>query len=131
MSLTRILMLLACALVLAACGDARQQAERRLQKIGAARLRLDAALLYKQMYSSPRKSDFNEVTVKNWPKTFQQFAPRHVGSYQDGFTLALHTNLKGESGIYVVPASMDYEPKPTAGTVFRKITEGVYWYSFD
>jgi hypothetical protein len=129
MTSLRTTTLLVCLLLCAGCVDPRQRAEREVRESGAA-LRHDAALLYKNMFAATGKPDFVEVWFKDWPKSFQKLRPRHVGAYHDGFTIALHTTDRGESGLYIVPESMDYEPQSGAGTTFQRIADGIYWYSF-
>lgn len=93
-------------------------------------LRHDAAILYKDMFAATGKPDFVEVWFKNWPKSFQKLRPLHVGAYRDGFIIALHANDRGESGLYIVPESMEYEPQSKPGSQFQRIADGIYWYSF-
>jgi hypothetical protein len=129
MSLRAILFLL-CVLACAGCGDRRARAEGALKNGGAERLRREAALLYKDMYSRSGRPAFVEIEFKNWPKSFQKLRPTHVGAYRDGFTIALYTANSGESGLYVVPESMDYEPKNVPGVSFQKLADGVFWFQF-
>lgn len=97
---------------------------------GAQQLRRDAALLYKDMYSASGRADFAEVSFKKWPKSFEKLRPLHVGAYRDGFTIPVQAEARGESGLYVVPESMDYEPKPAPGVTFEKLTDGIFWFRF-
>lgn len=124
------LLLLACALFCAGCADPRGRAEAALKNGGAAQLRRDAALLYKEMYSASGRADFAEVSFKKWPKSFQKLRPLHVGAYRDGFTIPLRAIDGGEAGLYVVPESMDYEPKAAPGVSFERLQEGIFWFRF-
>ena len=54
-----------------------------------------------------------------------------MGVYRDGFALALTSDRGTESGIYVIPAHSDIEPRATIRTRFERMADGVYWYSFD
>lgn len=130
MNALRILLILACALLAPGCGDRREQAGRKLRKVGAPRVRHEAALLYKDMFARHGRPDFSEVWFKNWPRSFQEFKPLHVGAYIDGFTIALVTDFHGEHGLFVVPESMDHEPRLLGGVTYRKMADGIYWYSF-
>ena len=126
----KMLPMLAWGCLLAvACADAKQLAEKRLQQVGAKTLREDAARLYKNVFAG-RKSDFEEVKASDWPRSFRQFAPRHVGAYPDGLSLALSGDRRAESGLYIVPAEMEHTPVSTARASFQQLAEGVYWYSF-
>ena len=126
----RLLFLLACAVLAQGCGDRRPRAERSLRKGEAEQLRHDAARLYKEFYSRHGRPDFNEVWYKDWPRSFQKLAPRHVGAYLQGFSIALKTGHQREEGLFVVPESMDIEPRAESGVSYRKIADGVYWYTF-
>ena len=130
MNSLRVLLLLACALLWQGCGDRRQRAERQLRKGGAERLRHDAAVLYKNTFARHGRPAFVEIWYKEWPPSFQTLAPRHVGAYLDGIIIALKTGDHSEEGLFVVPQSMDLEPKVAPGTTYRRLAEGVYWYSF-
>ncbi|MGB8169781.1 MAG: hypothetical protein WCF18_19930 [Chthoniobacteraceae bacterium] len=126
----RAILILVCALACGGCADPRARAEAELKNGGAAQLRHDAALLYKEMFSGAGRPDFVEVWFKNWPKSFQKLRPIHVGAYHDGFTIALRTSNGGESGLYIVPESMDYEPKAAPGVAFQKLADGIFWFQF-
>ena len=54
-----------------------------------------------------------------------------MGAYRDGFTIPLLASDGGESGLYVVPESMDYEPKAAPGVSFEKLTDGIFWFRFN
>ncbi len=125
-----LLLLIASALLWQGCSDRRGTALRQLKKVGAERLRLDAALIYKDMFARHGRPDFIEVWYKDWPPSFQKFSPIHVGAYIDGFTIALETGRQGEAGIFVIPATMEHEPATAHGISYQRITEGIYWYSF-
>jgi len=130
MSSLRVALLLACALLSVACSDPRHRAETQLRNGGDKRLRHDAALLYLKIFSGHGKPDFVNVWYKDWPPSFQKLAPRDVGAYIDGFSIALASENLSQRGLYVVPESMDQEPKATPGTRFEKLADGIYWYSF-
>ncbi|MEA3211049.1 MAG: hypothetical protein QOE70_4106 [Chthoniobacter sp.] len=124
------LLLLTCALWCAGCSDPRERAHGQLRKGGAERLRHDAALLYKDLFSRSNGRDFTEIWYKEWPSSFKQCAPLHVGAYLDGFCIAMQGAGRFESGLFIVPQSMDHEPKPTHHARFERLSDGVYWYSF-
>lgn len=130
MSFLRAILLVACALVCVGCADPRGRAEGVLRKGGAQPLRREAALLYKEMYAASGRPDFVEISFKKWPESFRKLRPIHVGAYRDGFTIAMRTHDGGESGLYVVPESMDYEPKAAPGVSFEKLAEGIFWFRF-
>lgn len=131
MNSLRVLLLLACALLAQGCGDRRQKAERQLRHGGYELLRHDAAVLYKDIFARHGRPDFIEVWYKDWPRSFQKLAPRHVGAYLDGLTIALATGDHGEAGLFVIPESMVHEPRDARGVTYRRLADGVYWYSFD
>ncbi|HYR56972.1 MAG TPA: hypothetical protein VEO95_00005, partial [Chthoniobacteraceae bacterium] len=126
----RAVLILACVLVCSACGDARQRAEREIRRDGGQQLRRDAARLYMQVFTAHGRPDFVDIWYKDWPRSIQQIAPLHVGAYHDGISIALSANDRGESGLYVVPESMDHVPASTSGVSFQKVADGIYWYSF-
>jgi hypothetical protein len=127
---SRVVLLLACALLSTACTNPRTRAERQLGKGGAERLRHDAAIIYKNLFAGHGKPDFVEIWFKNWPPSFQKLAPLHVGAYLDGISIALQASSENEAGLYIVPESMDNEPRGAPGATFTKLREGIYWYSF-
>lgn len=127
----RVLLILACALLALGCSDPLREAEKRLRQGGTEQLRHDAALLHKSIYSAHVKPVFVEVWYKEWPKSFQQYNPLHVGAYLDGVSLALAASDHGERGLFIVPQSMDIEPVNTSRASYRKISEGIYWYTFN
>jgi hypothetical protein len=117
-------------LALASCSRSpREEAEKRLKKIDIARLRLEAAVLYKNMYASAGPS-YTVIKVGGWPESFRALEPKQVGAYRDGFTLAFKQNGEFESGLYITPAQMDVQPHSTARAQFERIADGIYWYSF-
>jgi hypothetical protein len=108
----------------------RQRAEKVLRKVGPGPLREAAAALYKDMFAA---SVHGYLVVKDtsWPKQFSAFAPSHVGAWRDGFALALTRDHDTESGIYVIPAHSDLQPRATTRSRFERMADGIYWYSFD
>lgn len=132
MTFLRAILLLVCVLFGTGCDDPRERVEEALKGKDGLQLRRDAALIYKEMYSRSGRSEFvEEISARKWPKSFQKLRPIHVGAYRDGFTIALRTSEGGESGVYVVPESMDYEPKPGPGVTYEKLAEGIFWFRFD
>ncbi len=127
MNLLRLLLLL--ALFCAGCSDPRTRAMKLLRNGGAERLRYDAALICKATFGG-HGAAFVVIRPRNWPASFHAFAPRRVGAYQDGVTLALGTSHDLDRGLYIVPQSMDHEPRVAPGTRYEKIADGIYWYSF-
>lgn len=126
----RWLPLLSLLLALAGCSRSpREEAEKRLKTSDLARLRMDAAVLYKNMYASAGPA-YTVIKPGSWPASFRALEPKQVGAYRDGFTLAFKQNGEIESGIYVTPAQMDVQPHSTARAQFERITDGIYWYSF-
>lgn len=126
----RLPLLLSTVLVLTGCSPApREEAEKRLQKINVKRLRMDAAILYKNMYASAGPN-YTVIKPSSWPASFRALEPKQVGAYRDGFTFAFKQNGEIESGIYVTPAQMDVQPHSTARAQFERIADGIYWYSF-
>ncbi len=99
-------------------------------KVGPERLRIEAALLYKNLYAAASTSFFT-IKLTDCPATFRAFNPQHVVAYRDGFSLALERGPQGESGLYVVPSEMDVAPNPGRRAKFERIAEGIYWYSFE
>lgn len=125
----RALTVLACAFALAACTAPRERAEKTLAQVGAEPLRRDAALLYKRLFAG-HGTDFVVVRPKDWPESFQRFAPVRVGAYPDGISLALESRNGGEAGLYVVPATMEHQPSAAHGGTFQRLADGIFWYSF-
>jgi hypothetical protein len=130
MTAFRLVFFLACALLLPACNNPRQRAESQLRNGGDIRLRHDAAMIYKDLFAGTGKPDFVEVWYRDWPTSFQRLAPLHVGAYHDGVIIALRASLDNESGLYIIPESMDKVPNGERGSTFIKLREGIYWYSF-
>jgi hypothetical protein len=133
------LLLLLCLLVLAGGLTAawlmhttspRQHAEVVLRTVGPEHLRDAAAGLYKDMFASIAP-DYTAMKEAMWPPQFSAFKPDHVGAYRDGFALSLVSGHGLESGIYVIPAHSDFQPRATAHARFERMADGVYWYSFD
>lgn len=127
---TTLLLIAACAFVSGACGGPRDRARSCLRHGGGERLRHDAAMIYKDIFSGHGRAGFVEIPAKNWPNSFRELRPLHVGAYIDGIAIAMHATAHGETGLYVVPQSMEHTPKAMEGTRFEKIAEGIYWFSF-
>jgi hypothetical protein len=123
--------LVLCLLVflLAACRGPRERAVERLNSVGPDRLRHDAALLYRELFNT-RGMDFVVIRPMDWPPSFKAIAPIRIGAYPDGISLATYSRNDVESGLYIVPQSMDHEPGNVRGGHFEKVAEGIYWYSF-
>ena len=118
------------AALLPGCSDVQRTAEEKIALVGAPTLRNDAARLYKDVFAG-RAPEFEEVREAAWPPSFRAFAPRHVGAYPDGISLALRRSRDRESGLYIVPLHMEHAPAPTARASFQRLSEGIYWYSFE
>ncbi len=114
---------------LAGCVDRRARAEKTIREVGVEQLRKDAAVLYKELFAS-RPNDFQVVRRSAWPKTFQRLKPLRVGSYQDGFSIALSAEAGGEEGLYIVPQHMDRLPNVAQAARYEEIADGVFWYAF-
>jgi hypothetical protein len=119
----------AFAFALAACSNPRERAGKAIEKVGPAQLRRDAALLYKRLFAG-HGTDFVVVRAKDRPESFRPFSPIRVGAYPDGISLALESKDGGESGLYLVPATMEHQPSAAHGGRFERMADGVYWYSF-
>lgn len=98
--------------------------------MGTMRLREEAALIYKDLFAGEAPA-YASIKRDDWPGLFRAFEPENVGAYRDGFALALVRTRDRESGLYVIPAQMEVQPRATARTHFERIEEGIYWYSFD
>lgn len=124
-----------CCLVLlviclASCTPPERRARTALRRVGSGALRQQAALLYKNVFAAP-VAGLMTIKRNDWPPTFAEFAPLTVGAYRDGFALAVERSSDRESGIYVIPAHMDVQPRQTQRTRFERIEEGIYWYVFE
>ena len=119
----------ALALAFAACSDPRDRAGRTLEKVGGEPLRRDAALLYKRLFAG-HGANFVVVRSKDWPESFKRFAPIRVGAYPDGISLTLTMKSNAETGLYVLPATMEHQPSAAHGGKFERLADGIYWYSF-
>ena len=127
----RTLLIFACVLLGSGCtADPRRRAEGELRGGGAERLREDAARVYKDAFAGHRKLEFVEVWYKEWPKSFQDLRPLHVGAYPDGISIALRADERGESGLYIVPKTMEHQPTIEHGAKYERIADGIFWYSF-
>lgn len=125
----RTFLLAAVLLAFAACADPRRRTEDLLVTVGAERLRRDAAVLYKNAFARPSPG-FAEIKPSDYPSSFRRFAPRHVGAYPDGVTIAVQKDGAVETGLYIVPHSMERTPTPTPRATFERLADGVYWYAF-
>lgn len=129
MSTLRALFAATFAFALAACAEPREAALIRMQSVGPERLRRDAARLYKDVFAA-RSPEFVPVRITQWPASFRRLVPLHVGAYPDGFAIALEQDGDNESGLYVIPDSIDRLPSDTARAQFEPIEDGVFWYTF-
>ncbi len=128
--MTRFRWISLSCLLLGACTDRREQAERTLSEAGPARLREEAALLYKERFGGSG-AEFSVVDESAWPQSFRRWRPRRVGAYPDGFSLALETDADTERGIFVIPMHFEGRvPSGAAGARFEPLAEGIYWYGF-
>lgn len=127
----RLGILIAALLAVAGCSKSpRQAAEARLRQLDVTRLRLDAAVLYKNMHASAGPT-YVVIKPTVWPESFKAIGPSQVGAYLDGFTLTFEQTGGRESGLYVIPAQTDMVPQATARAHFDRIVDGIYWYSFE
>src|SRR5436190_6379629 len=92
----------------------RKTAERTLERIGADRVRAEAAVFYKDMFAGV-STTFVAIKAEDCPATFRVFNPQYVIGYRDGFSLALQRGPSGESGLHIVPAQMDVLPSSGRG----------------
>jgi hypothetical protein len=120
---------IAFALGAPACSK-RGAAEKRMRKVGAERLRAEAAVLYKDVFAGAAPT-FLTVKQGDWPESFRAMVPLEVGAYPDGFSLTMHRKGNAESGVYVVPLHMEVSPNPGRLAHFERIADGIYWYSFE
>lgn len=126
----QLLILCVLALLPPGCSQPpRKRAEQTLQKVDPARLRVEAAILYKDVFSGVGP-EFVALKANAWPALFRAFKPEQVGAYQDGFALALDINREREAGIYVIPMHMEVQPRSSDRAQFEPIADGVFWYSF-
>ncbi len=127
----RTLLIFGCLFLATGCTpNPRRNAAREVREIGAARLRQDAARVYKDTFAAHGRPAYEEVWYKDWPPSFQKLHPLHVGAYLDGISISLQVREGSESGLYIVPATMDREPASVNGAKFERIAAGVFWYSF-
>jgi hypothetical protein len=111
------------------CTRPEGKARETVRRVGVEALRWQAAMLYKNVFAAP-VAGLMTIKRNDWPPAFATFAPLTVGAYRDGFALALVRDGERESGIYVIPAHMDVEPRPTQRSRFERIEDGIYWYVF-
>ena len=124
--------MLLCALAasFSSCSSSpRKTAEKKLKRIGAERVRAEAAVFYKNMFAGV-STTFVTIKTEDCPATFRMFNPQYVVGYRDGFSLALERGPSGESGLHIVPSQMDVLPSSGQGARFERIADGIYWYSF-
>jgi hypothetical protein len=126
----RFVFLLSLLLVVSGCDSPRVRAEKKLRQTGNGRLRAEAAVLYKDIFSSDA-SPFVAIKTDSAPASFRAFEPLSVGAYRDGFSLALQRRGGIETGVYVIPEQMELVPQSRGRARFERIAEGIYWYSFD
>lgn len=127
----RPLFLLLLAAVLSGCDGElpREKAEKRLRSSDLARLRHDAAVLYKNLHAGTGPA-YAVIKESGWPESFRALGPVEVGVYADGFTLAFEQSGQIEAGVYVTPSQMDVTPQATERARFERLADGIYWYSF-
>ena len=116
-------------LLLTGCSDARGRAKSALKRVKEDQLREDAAIFYKNIFAEHRKT-ISMVNPQYWSWSFQQLHPQRITAYPDGFAFCLEVRGDAESGLYIVPLGMELEPRPTPWASFEKLSEGIYWYSF-
>ena len=124
-----VILTLLCAVFLAGCAGPRDKAIKTLDRVGAEKLRHDAAVLYKDLFAG-RGPDLTVLKPGQWPKSFEAFHPLYVGAYLDGFVCALRKGEDTESGIYIIPSGMEHEPRNTDRASYERLSDGIYWYSF-
>lgn len=116
-------------LLLAGCSDSRGRAKRALKRVDRVQLRKDVATFYKDIFAEHRKIIVT-VNPQYWSFAFTELRPSKITAYIDGFAFCLESIGEIETGLYVVPAEMDVEPKSTATASFEKLADGIFWYSF-
>ena len=129
MTAGRDIPILLFTLLLAGCSDARGRAKGALQRVKADQLRQDAAIFYKDIFAGRQKTIVT-VSPQYWAWSFKQLHPLRITAYPDGFAFRLEVVGDAESGLYIVPLGMDVAPKPTPWASFERLSEGIYWYSF-
>ena len=93
------------------------------------RLRKEVALYYKDAFAQHQMTSVS-MPPNYWSEAFNALQPERITAYPDGFAFCLEINGDAESGLYIVPLGMDVAPKPTPWASFEKLSEGIYWYSF-
>jgi hypothetical protein len=130
MSTAPPLLTLAAMLLVAGCSrDARHDAEKALHHDGATHLRLEAATFYKDLFTAPEARYF-VPNLEKCPPSFRSLNPLRVRAYPDGFAITLLESRGVEQGLYVVPQSMEKEPREGRSAEFEKMADGIYWYRF-
>lgn len=124
-----LILAVAAAWLLVSCKDAPREQGSYLERIGAASIRREAAIFYKDLFLSPETTYFH-LNPEKCPPTFRTLDPKQVRGYPDGFALTLSSERGTEEGLYVVPEGMELSPRENRSSKFRKIAEGIYWYSF-
>ena len=101
-----------------------------VEHVNAPQLRKDAAKLYKDIFAQDRKTVFI-LDEPYWPRTFAELHPERISAYPDGFAVRLESKGDAESGLYIVPLGMEHDPTLTPWATFEKLSEGIFWYSFN
>ena len=130
MTARRAFSILISTLLIAGCSDARSRALKTIGRVNGQELRKDTAKLYKDIFAQQRKTIF-VLDEPYWPRTFAALHPERVSAYPDGFALRLESKGDAESGLYIVPLGMDHDPTLTPWATFEKISDGIFWYSFN
>ena len=130
MTAGRALLILLPALLLAACSDSRARAMKTVQRVTAAQLRRDVARYYKNIFA-PHQKTIVTVHPEIWTLAFVELHPERITAYPDGFAFRLESNGDAESGLYIVPLGMEHDPTLTPWATFEKLSEGIFWYSFN
>lgn len=112
------------------CTPPERKARTAVRRLGSEALRQQAALLYKNVFAAP-VAGLMTIKRNDWPPAFAALGPLSVGAYRDGFALAMVRDSERESGIYVIPAHMDVQPRQTQRSRFEWIEDGIYWYVFE
>ena len=131
MTAGRAHLILISTLLLAGCTDTRGRALKTMKRFKDDQLRREVALFYKDAFAEHRKIKSVTMMPKYWSQAFQDLRPERITAYQDGFAFCLEIKGDAESGLYIVPLGMDVAPKPTPWASYEKLSDGIFWYSFN